>query len=101
MINLGWGRVKREWVAVGSGDEQLADRHFLRVIEYTDATAPFLRKDSVNLPGALRGVTLGGKLLYTAGQAYDAAGAPDPAHLALHASAFDGEAAHLDRKSNV
>ena len=92
---LGAGWVSGDGEAPTKGNDALADRHFLRVIEYTDATAPFLRVQRVNLPGALRGVTHDGRLLYTSGQAYDAAGAPDPAHLSLHASAFDGEAAHL------
>ncbi|MEO8351749.1 MAG: beta-propeller domain-containing protein [Chthoniobacteraceae bacterium] len=89
------------WLLAGDGDsapgnDARADRNFLRVIEYNDPAAPYLRPNAVNLPGALRGVARAGKILYTAGQGYDPkTNAPKPGKVVLHASAFDGEAAHL------
>ncbi len=89
------------WVLSGAGEpapgnDGRADRNFLRVIEYNDPAAPYLRPQAVALPGALRGVAQGGKILYTAGQGYDLkTAAAQPDKVVLHASAFDGEAAHL------
>lgn len=72
-----------------------AGKHFLRVIEYTEPAAPFLRDERVNIPGRLVGVGREGKLLYTVGCDIDTATGVTKDTAGLHASAFDGTAAHL------
>ena len=76
--------------------DDLFNRHFLDVIDYADPAAPVLSEDHPNLPGRLVGLSRHGMLLYTMGQGYDLlTGSPVAEATALHASAFDGTAAHL------
>jgi hypothetical protein len=70
-------------------------KHFLRVVEYTEPAAPFVRDERVNIPGRLVGVAREGKLLYTQGCDFDLIDGTARNTAALHASAFDGTAAHL------
>ncbi len=70
-------------------------KHFLRVVEYTEPAAPFVRDERVNIPGRLVGVAREGKLLYTAGCDFNVTDGTVLNTAALHASAFDGTAAHL------
>ena len=70
-------------------------KHFLRIVEYTEPAAPFVRQTPVNIPGRLVGVAREGKLLYTAGCDFNLDDGTVLNTAALHASAFDGTAAHL------
>lgn len=70
-------------------------RHFLRVVDYTSPAAPYLRDERVNIPGRLVSVAREGKLLYTVGCDFDPTTRVATNTAALHASAFDGTAAHL------
>ncbi|MEQ1862460.1 MAG: beta-propeller domain-containing protein [Chthoniobacteraceae bacterium] len=72
-----------------------AGKHFLRVIDYAEPSAPFIRSARVNLPGRLAGVARDGKLLYTVGSDFSSETTVAKNGAALHASAFDGAAAHL------
>ena len=77
-------------------DSPRARRHFLVRVDYADPAAPVAADTQINLPGRLTGLARGGNLLFTIGQNYDlAAAAPKTGESALHASAFDGTAAHL------
>jgi len=70
-------------------------RHFLRVVDYTSPSVPYIRDERVNIPGRLAGVAREGKLLYTVGCDIDPITRVATNTAALHASAFDGVAAHL------
>ena len=67
-------------------------RDFLDVVDYEDPKSPMLR-DPVSLPGALRGITHQGELLYTLNQISDATGSGTSGGQ-LTALAYDGVAAH-------
>jgi hypothetical protein len=83
------------WTTKADAANPDVGRHFLRVVEYTEPTAPFLRDDRVNIPGRLISVQREGQLLYTVGSAIDLTDGSAVNSPALHASAFDGAAAHL------
>ncbi len=83
------------WDDTAAGDASDAGKHFLRVIEYTESAAPFLRDERVNIPGRLTGVGRQGRVLYTVGCDFDTTTGMAKDTAALHASAFDGTAAHL------
>ncbi|MEW6160823.1 MAG: beta-propeller domain-containing protein, partial [Verrucomicrobiota bacterium] len=68
-------------------------RHYLNVIDYSDPQNPTARKP-VNIPGALRGVSHSGAIIYTTGQHWDANFQTDWSEW-LDASAYDGVAATL------
>jgi len=72
-----------------------AGKHFLRVIDYSEPAAPFIRDERVNIPGRLVSVARDGKLLYTVGSDLDPSTGAAKETPALHASTFDGAAAHL------
>lgn len=64
------------------------ERHFLKVIDYTDPTSPTQRPD-VNIPGVLQGISHQGNLLYTTGFHYNEAFTTDYKEW-LDISAYDG-----------
>ena len=67
-------------------------RHYLDVIDFTDAQEPTVRKP-VNVPGTLVGVAYGGELLYT--QSYQSEVNPWRWSEWIEASAYDGTQAHF------
>ena len=80
--------------AAGSADP--VNRYFLKLIDYSDSSAPVAADDGVNLPGNLRALGRQGTLLYTVGRQLKIAdGSLDGTGCALQASSFDGAAAHL------
>lgn len=83
------------WDYNTADDVSDAGKHYLRVIEYTEPAAPHLRDERVNIPGRLAGVAREGKLLYTVGADLDTTTGAAKDTAALHASAFNGAAAHL------
>lgn len=76
-------------------DASDAGRHFLRVIDYSEPAAPYIRDERVNIPGRLAGVARDGRLLYTVGCDFDTTTGRAKDTAALHASAFNGSVAHL------
>ncbi|HEV7403425.1 MAG TPA: beta-propeller domain-containing protein [Chthoniobacteraceae bacterium] len=72
------------------------NRHFLKVIDYSDNTAPVVAAGGINLPGELRALGRQGTVLYTVGPLLDrATGSLQGNGRAVQASSFDGAAAHL------
>jgi hypothetical protein len=85
---------KLEPLAAGAPDP--VNRYFLKVIDYSDSSAPVAAQGGVNLPGELRALGQDGSLLYTVGPLLNPAdGSRDGTGCALHVSGFDGAAAHL------
>ncbi len=68
-------------------------RSFLDVVDYADASHPTVRPP-VNIPGALRGISHNGELLYTVGFHRASTNWNEGAE-ALDASAYDGVSAYL------
>jgi hypothetical protein len=82
--------------AATDADQAEANKHFLKVIDYSDSTNPVVSGSAINIPGELRGLSRQGGLLYTVGAALDlTTGASEDSGAALHVSGFDGVAAHL------
>lgn len=72
------------------------NRYFLKLIDYSDSSAPVVADDGVNLPGDLRALGRQGTLLYTVGRQMKVAdGSLVGTSCTLQASSFDGAAAHL------
>jgi hypothetical protein len=71
----------------------LITRWFLNVVDFTDSAHPVVRR-RVSIPGALRGVTHRGEILYTLGSRINEDGTSDGKQW-LDASAYDGVAAYL------
>jgi hypothetical protein len=68
-------------------------RHFLKTVDFGNPAVPVITEE-VNIPGRLEGVSRNGRLLYTFGASYAADNTPTEAR-GLHASGFDGAAAHF------
>lgn len=67
-------------------------KHRLDVVDFADSRNPTVR-DSASLPGALKGISAKGQLLYTLDQELDATGAPTGKY-GVSALAYDGVSAH-------
>jgi hypothetical protein len=68
-------------------------RHFLKTVDFRGPADPVVGLE-VGIPGRLEGLSRDGSLLYTFGPSY--AGGTEPTEArALHASGFDGDAAHF------
>ncbi len=73
-------------------------KHYMNVVDYSDPYHPTLREE-VDLPGALKGLSHQGSILYTVGYHYDELGRSDWSEW-LDALAYDGvEAALIDSKA--
>ena len=68
-------------------------RHFLKTVDFADPATPVISEE-VSIPGRIEGVSQDGGLLYTFGPRYAPDTTPTDAR-ALHASGFDGVAAHF------
>jgi hypothetical protein len=82
------GKLEKQIVTDGGTSEI---RHFLDVVDFSDATAPVVRKP-VNISGALAGVSHEGQLVYT--RALPVGDSKDP-NVYLQAGAYDGLAVSL------
>lgn len=78
-----------------AGSASEVGKHFLRVLDYSEPTAPALRDERVNIPGRLVGLGREGRLLYTQGSDVDLTTGETKDGAALHASAWDGTEVHL------
>ena len=80
--------VTNEWPAV-----TWEERSFLDVVDFADAVNPVVRPP-VNIPGALRGVSHEGAVLYTVGNHWDPVTHTTDGREWLDATAYDGVEAH-------
>ncbi|MEW6306091.1 MAG: beta-propeller domain-containing protein [Verrucomicrobiota bacterium] len=87
------GSTETVGVAPSPEPEYWAQRHFLDVVDYADATVPTVRPP-VSVPGELRGIARGGSLLYTVGVHWQPSDWWSWGEH-LDASAYDGAAVHL------
>ncbi len=79
-----------------AGSANPVNRYFLKLIDYSDSSAPVVADDGVNLPGDLRALGRQGTLLYTVGRQMKIEdGSLIGTGCVLQASSFDGAAAHL------
>ncbi len=88
IITNALGKLEKQIVTEGGFSEI---RHFLDVVDFSDATAPAVRKP-VSISGALAGISHGGQLIYT--RALPTADSKDP-NVYLQAGAYDGLAVSL------
>lgn len=79
--------------APGDGAVSRRHRHFMKVVDFTDADRPLVGPE-VNLPGRLLAVSDEGSTLLTRGCAFDSSGLP-LGRQAFHSSRFDGNSATL------
>ena len=87
-----WNGTNYIWVTNQPPPGVWVQRHYLDVIDFTDAQEPTVRKP-VNVPGTLVGVAYGGELLYT--QSYQSEVNPWRWSEWIEASAYDGTQAHF------
>jgi hypothetical protein len=81
------------YVKQGTNDPTAWSRHWLDVVDYSDASHPAVRPP-VNLPGTLQGISDNGNLLYTVGFHRTSTNSWTGVE-ALDANAYDGVAAYL------